>query len=63
MQMLRKLRKDKHMTRFELALALRVSVNSIQLWESGTIYPNRSNQEKLNEYFGCDVKIGKEIDE
>lgn len=48
---IKKLRKQKKMTMFQLAKAVGVSYTTIQLWESGVTTPNKENMVKLNNVF------------
>jgi transcriptional regulator with XRE-family HTH domain len=53
------LRKQAGMSQFEMAIALKCSINSYRLWEYGVMFPNKEHQKRIDDFFGMEVKIGE----
>lgn len=51
---LRKLRIEKNISQYKLAIELNISRSVIAKWETGLVYPNEENMKLLIEYFGVD---------
>ena len=53
---IKKLRKEKDMTQYQLAAKINVSDTTIRKWEHGAGEPNEENKKKLEEVFGVKWK-------
>lgn len=57
MNNIRKLRLEKELTMADLAIKVKVSMSTIQLWEKGVTTPKPENIEKLREVLGGELNV------